>query len=98
MVPLWCLAFSGLLLGLGLAIVLAKRNAVIGWAGLQLMFAAALLNVAMFCRYGRVTGDIPVFALVAVLICLAEAAVLLAFALGYYRQEADAVQEGIAER
>jgi len=81
------LLLSALLFAVGLAGVLARRNAIIVLIGLELMLSAANLNFLAFWRYGpdreALTG--VMFVIFAIGIAAAEAAVGLALILAVYR-------------
>jgi NADH-quinone oxidoreductase subunit K len=81
------LLLSALLFAVGLAGVLARRNAIIVLIGLELMLNAANLNFLAFWRYGpdreALTG--VMFVIFAIGIAAAEAAVGLALILAVYR-------------
>jgi NADH-quinone oxidoreductase subunit K len=82
-----CLGLSALLFGIGLAGVLVRREAIIVLLGLELMLNAANLNFLAFWRYGphpeALTGVL--FALFAIGVAAAEAAVGLALIIAVYR-------------
>jgi len=81
------LLLSALLFAVGLAGVLARRNAIVVLIGLELMLNAANLNFLAFWRYGpdpeALTG--VMFVIFAIGIAAAEAAVGLALILAIYR-------------
>ena len=81
------LLLGALLFAVGLAGVLARRNAIVVLIGLELMLNAANLNFLAFWRYGAdpqaLTG--VMFVMFAIGIAAAEAAVGLALILAIYR-------------
>ena len=81
------LLLSALLFAVGLAGVLARRNAIIVLIGLELMLSAANLNFLAFWRYGpdREALNGVMFVIFAIGIAAAEAAVGLALILAVYR-------------
>jgi NADH-quinone oxidoreductase subunit K len=88
MSPLLChLLLSTLLFALGLAGALTRRNAILVLIGIELMLNAANLNFIAFWRYGprpeALTG--VMFALFALAIAAAEAAVGLALIIALHR-------------
>jgi len=88
MMPLTAyLALATLLFGTGLAAVLARRNAILVLAGIELMLNAANLNFIAFWRYRPQTEAMTgqVFVLFALAIAAAEAAVGLALIVAIHR-------------
>ena len=88
MIPLASyLLVSALLFSIGLAGALARRNAILVLVGIELMLNAANLNFIAFWRYGpdpeALTGIM--FAIFAIGIAAAEAAVGLALIISIYR-------------
>ena len=81
------LIFSALLFSIGLAGALARRNAILVLVGIELMLNAANLNFIVFWRYGpnpeALTGIM--FAIFAIGVTAAEAAVGLALIISIYR-------------
>ncbi len=88
MIPLeHYLVVAALLFGIGLAGALTRRNAIVVLIGIELMLNAANLNFIAFWCYGpnpqKLTGVL--FALFAIGIAAAEAAVGLALVIAIYR-------------
>jgi NADH:ubiquinone oxidoreductase subunit K len=88
MVPLtYYLLLAALLFCIGLGAVLARRNAILALIGIELMLNAANLNFIAFWRYRpdpqALTG--LMFALFALGVAAAEAAVGLALVIAMYR-------------
>src|ERR1700704_6984435 len=88
MPPLKCyLILSALLFAIGLAGALTRRNAILVLVGIELMLNAANLNFIAFWRYGpnpeALTGIM--FAIFAIGVAAAEAAVGLALIISVYR-------------
>jgi NADH-quinone oxidoreductase subunit K len=81
------LLVSALLFSIGLAGALTRRNAILVLIGIELMLNAANLNFIAFWRYGpnpeALTGIM--FAIFAIGIAAAEAAVGLALIISIYR-------------
>ena len=81
------LIVSALLFSIGLAGALTRRNAILVLVGIELMLNAANLNFIAFWRYGpnpeALTGI--VFAIFAIGVAAAEAAVGLALIISIYR-------------
>jgi NADH:ubiquinone oxidoreductase subunit K len=81
------LLVSALLFSVGLAGALTRRNAILVLVGIELMLNAANLNFIAFWRYGpnpeALTGII--FAIFAIGVAAAEAAVGLALIISIYR-------------
>jgi NADH:ubiquinone oxidoreductase subunit K len=78
---------SALLFSIGLAGALTRRNAILVLVGIELMLNAANLNFIAFWRYGpnpeALTGIM--FAIFAIGVAAAEAAVGLALIISIYR-------------
>jgi NADH-quinone oxidoreductase subunit K len=81
------LIVSALLFSIGLAGALTRRNAILVLVGIELMLNAANLNFIAFWRYGphpeALTGIM--FAIFAIGVAAAEAAVGLALIISIYR-------------
>ena len=81
------LILSTLLFSIGLAGALARRNAILVLVGIELMLNAANLNFIVFWRYGpnpeALTGIM--FAIFAIGVTAAEAAVGLSLIISIYR-------------
>ena len=81
------LIVSALLFSIGLAGALTRRNAILVLVGIELMLNAANLNFIAFWRYGpnpeALTGIM--FAIFAIGVAAAEAAVGLALVISIYR-------------
>jgi NADH-quinone oxidoreductase subunit K len=81
------LLVSALLFSIGLAGALTRRNAILVLVGIELMLNAANLNFIAFWRYGpnpeALTGIM--FAIFAIGVAAAEAAVGLALIISIYR-------------
>ena len=81
------LLISALLFSIGLAGALTRRNAILVLVGIELMLNAANLNFIAFWRYGpnpeALTGIM--FAIFAIGVAAAEAAVGLALIISIYR-------------
>jgi NADH-quinone oxidoreductase subunit K len=82
------LAVSVVLFALGLCAALARRNAVMVLIGIELMLAAANLNFIAFWRWSDDPSDLTgiMFALFAIAVAAAEAAVGLAIIILVARQ------------
>ena len=79
------LLVSAFVFSLGLALVLSRRNAILLLAGIELMLAAANLNLVAFWHEDRQTGGL-VFVLLSLGVAGAEAAVGLALIVALYRR------------
>jgi NADH:ubiquinone oxidoreductase subunit K len=81
------LILSALLFAVGLAGALTRRNAILVLVGIELMLNAANLNFIAFWRYGPDSEALSglMFALFAIGIAAAEAAVGLALIIAIYR-------------
>lgn len=81
------LVVSAALFAIGLAGVLARRHAILVLVGIELMLNAANLNLVAFWRFGphpeALTGVL--FAVFAIAVAAAEAAVGLALVIAVYR-------------
>ena len=81
------LLVSALLFSIGLAAALTRRNAILVLVGIELMLNAANLNFIAFWRFGpnpeALTGIM--FAIFAIGVAAAEAAVGLALIISIYR-------------
>ncbi|MBE3595424.1 MAG: NADH-quinone oxidoreductase subunit NuoK [Hydrogenibacillus sp.] len=91
--------FAALLFSVGLYAALTRRNAVIVLLAIELMLAAALINLVAFSSSGPaiLTADVPdarpavseqVFALMIIAVAAAEVAVGLAVLIALYRLKA----------
>ena len=91
------LSLSGLVFGIGIAIALAKRNAIAVLMGIELMLNAANLAFLAFSRFGSMFGPASnsdpaapiaghVFVVFVLTVAAAEAAVALAMAVLVYRR------------
>jgi NADH-quinone oxidoreductase subunit K len=81
------LLISALLFSIGLAGALTRRNAILVLVGIELMLNAANLNFIAFWRYGpnpELLSGI-MFAIFAIAVAAAEAAVGLALIISIYR-------------
>ena len=82
-----CLFISALLFSIGLAGALTRRNAILVLVGIELMLNAANLNFIAFWRYGPNPEALSgiIFAIFAIGVAAAEAAVGLALIISIYR-------------
>jgi len=80
------LVLSALLLVLGLAIVISKRNAIVMLIGVEFILNAAALNLVAFSRYGIGGLAGQTAALFVIVIAAAEAVVALAVFLNFYHR------------
>ncbi len=82
-----CLLVSCLLFTCGLGAVLVRRDAIVVLIGIELMLNAANLNFIAFWRFGPAPEQLdgPLFALFAIAIAAAEAAVGLALIIALFR-------------
>lgn len=88
MIPIgWFLVFSAALFCIGLFGVLARRNIIVMFMGLELMLNAVIVNLIAFWRYGDVANlEGWVFALIVFAVAAAEAAAGLAIVISVYRR------------
>ena len=84
-----CLAFSSVLFAVGLAGALARSNSILVLLGLELMLTAANLNFIAFWRFGPSASPATgvIFAIFAIAVAAAEAAVGLALVITVYRHQ-----------
>ncbi len=88
------LVVSALLFSLGLLGVLARRNLLVIYMGLELMLNAANLALVAFSRYNaNLNGQVMVFFIITV--AAAEAAVGLALIVALYRKRQSAHVEDL---
>jgi NADH:ubiquinone oxidoreductase subunit K len=85
------LAVSGVVFGIGVAVALAKRNAIAVLMGVELMLNAANLALLAFSRFGAAAdGEAALaghaFVVFVLTVAAAEAAVALAMAVLVYRR------------
>jgi NADH-quinone oxidoreductase subunit K len=83
------LAVAAALFVIGLAMMVARRNLLYVLMGIELILNAANLNFVAFARYAAPGGGEPMlrgqmFALIVILLAVAEAAVALAIVLNVY--------------
>ena len=74
------------LFAIGIFIVLTKRNAIQLLIGIELMLNAAILNLVAFGKYDKLYNSGQTFALFAIVLAGAAAAVALAIILNVYKQ------------
>lgn len=85
-----CLIVSAALFCIGLTAALSRRHAIFVLIGIELMLAAANINFIAFWRFAPPAPDVHaptgvMFALFAIAIAAAEAAVGLALVINIYR-------------
>ncbi len=97
MIPLsWYLIVAAALFCIGLYGVLSRRNAVGILMGVELMLNAVNINLVAFWRYITPTALIgQVFAIFAITVAAAEAAVGLALIMAIYRSRDTVIVEDI---
>jgi len=78
------LIVSAILLVLGLAIVISKRNAIAMLIGVEFILNAATLNLVAFSRHGVGALSGQAAALFIIVLAAAEAVVALAIFLNFY--------------
>ncbi|MBW4889648.1 NADH-quinone oxidoreductase subunit NuoK [Mucilaginibacter sp. HMF5004] len=71
---------------IGIFIVLSKRNAIQVLIGIELILNAAILNLVAFGKYDKLNNGGQTFALFAIVLAGAAAAVALAIILNVYKQ------------
>ena len=74
------------LFAIGVYIVLSKRNAIQVLIGIELMLNTAILNLVAFGKYDKLANSGQTFALFAIVLTGAAAAVSLAIVLNVYKQ------------
>lgn len=79
------LIISVVVFGLGIAIILTRRNAIAVLMGIELVLNASCLNFVAFAHYGDGGQHGQIIALFVIVIAAAEAAVALAIILNVYR-------------
>ncbi len=87
MIPLaWYLIVAAALFSIGVYGVLARRNAIAVFMGIELMLNAVNLNLLAFWRYVQ-PADLSgqMFAIIVITVAAAEAAVGLALIIAVYR-------------
>jgi NADH-quinone oxidoreductase subunit K len=95
-----CLAVSAVVFGLGVMIIVIRRNAIAVLMGIELILNSAALNFVAFSKYvGKDILDGQVVAIFLIVIAAAEAAVALAIILNIFHNlntvtvdEADALK------
>ena len=80
------LIVSAALFCIGLYMIVSKRNAIQILIGIELMLNAAILNLVAFGKYDKINNGGQVFALFAIVLAAATAAVALAIILNVYRR------------
>jgi NADH:ubiquinone oxidoreductase subunit K len=99
MIPLsWYLIVSAALFCIGLFGVLARKNAIAIFMGVELMLNAVTINLLAFWRYQnptQVTG--PAFVVIVFATAAAEVAVGLAIIISAYRRNDTVVADDINE-
>jgi NADH-quinone oxidoreductase subunit K len=99
MIPLsWFLIVAAGLFSIGLFGVLARKNAIAIFMGIELMLNAVIINLLAFWRYhnpGQVSG--PVFVVIVFATAAGEIAVGLAIVISAYRRNATVVADEINE-
>jgi NADH:ubiquinone oxidoreductase subunit K len=87
MIPLsHFLIISAILFCIGLYAVLSRRNAIQILIGIEFMINAGILNFVAFSKYDRINSGGQVFALFAIVLAAAAAAVALAIILNLYKK------------
>ncbi len=85
MIPLeHYLILSALLLCIGIAIIIVKKNAIVVLMGIELIFNAANINLVAFGQYDAKLLQGQTFALFVIIIAAAEASVAMAIVLKIY--------------
>ncbi|WP_295647870.1 NADH-quinone oxidoreductase subunit NuoK [uncultured Mucilaginibacter sp.] len=74
------------LFAIGIYMVLAKRNAIQVLIGIEFILNAAILNLVAFGKYDKLYNSGQTFALFAIVLAGAAAAVALAIILNVYKQ------------
>lgn len=77
------LFLSAVLFGVGLVLIISKRNAIMVLLGIELLFNASNLNIVLFGNY-RGNANAELFAVFIIVVAVCEAAVGLAIILRVY--------------
>lgn len=88
---------SALLLCVGLAITIVKRNAIMMLMGIELMLNASNLNLVAFNRLYPDNINGQMFALFVIIVAVCETAVGLAIVLNMYRYYQTSVPDEVHE-
>jgi NADH-quinone oxidoreductase subunit K len=91
------LILGALLLTLGLAITIVKKNAIMILIGIELMLNASNVNLVAFNQLFPQTMDGQMFALFVIIVAVSETAVGLAIILRVYRFYQTSVPEEISD-
>ncbi len=78
------LYLAAFLFAAGTAVVMTRRNSIMVLMGIELMFNAANLNLAVFSRNETELLDGQIFALFVIIVAVCEAAVGMAIVLRVY--------------
>ncbi len=99
MIPLtWYLIVAAGLFCIGLFGVLARKNAIGVFMGVELMLNAVMINLLAFWRYGDPTRvDGPAFVVIVFATAAAEIAIGLALVISAYRRHDTVVADDISE-
>jgi NADH:ubiquinone oxidoreductase subunit K len=96
--PAHFIGVSLLLFGIGLVVVLSRRNAIAMIMGVELMLNAVNVGLVTFDRvYGPASLDGQLFAIFVITVAAAEAVVGLALVLSEYRARGTVAVDEMAE-
>lgn len=88
---------AALLLTVGLAIVIVKRNTIMMLIGIELMLNASNLNLIAFNQLHPQSMDGQMFALFVIIVAVCETAVGLALVLRVYRHYQTSVPDDLSD-
>src|SRR5687768_9105932 len=91
------LILSAVLLALGLAIIIIKRNTIMMLIGIELMLNASNLNLVAFNQLFPESTDGKMFALFVIIVAVCETAVGLAIILRVYRFYQTSIPDEVSE-
>jgi NADH:ubiquinone oxidoreductase subunit K len=91
----WYLIFAAALFSIGLFGVLARKNAIAIFMGIELMLNAVNINLVAFWRYNPATITGQVFAVMVFAVAAAEIAVGLALVISLYRRRSTVIADEI---
>lgn len=90
------LILAAVLFGIGLLIVVVKKNAVFVLMGIELMLNGAHINLAAFSRFDS-SFDGQILAIFSIVLAAAEAAIALAILLNIYREKSTSDLDDLQE-
>jgi NADH-quinone oxidoreductase subunit K len=91
----WYLIFAAALFSIGLFGVLARKNVIAIFMGIELMLNAVNINLVAFWRYNPTTITGQAFSVIVFAVAAAEVAVGLALVISLYRQRSTVIADEI---